>query len=44
MRGDLFSLGIVALQLFHTHEDIKVLYANPDPRYRNYKIDLSLLS
>lgn len=40
MRGDLFSLGMVALQLYYSREDIKALYLNPDPRYRNYKINL----
>ena len=44
MRGDLFSLGLVALQLFDLHEDIGMLYVNPNPVYRNYSFDLSRLN
>ena len=40
MRGDLYSLGLIALQLYYPREDIKALYTNPDPNYRNYKIDI----
>lgn len=44
MRGDLFSLGMVALQLLNLNEDISALYVNPNPVYRNYSIDLQRLS
>lgn len=40
LRGDLFSLGLVALQLYYATENIKSLYSSPDPKYRNYSINL----
>ena len=43
MRGDLFSLGIVALQLLNINQDMSMLYVNPNPTYRNYSIDLQRL-
>ena len=43
MRGDLFSLGLTALQLFDLNEDISMLYVNPNPVYRNFSFDLQRL-
>ena len=44
LRGDLFSLGIVALQLHYPLHDMHALYTNLDPRFCNYKIDLNALA
>ena len=40
----MFSLGLIALQLFDLNEDVSLLYINPNPVYRNYSIDLPRLS
>lgn len=44
LRGDLFSLGFIALQLHDLNEDVSLLYINPNPVYRNYSIDLPRLA
>ena len=44
MRGDLFSLGLVALQMYHYKTDVSGIYKNPDPRFRNYRMDIEELN
>ena len=44
LRGDLFSVGMVALQLVYLDQDVSVLYTNPNPSYRNYTIDFERLN
>ena len=44
IKGDLFSLGLVALQLFYLNQEISMLYVNPNPSYRNYSIDMQRLA
>ena len=38
LRGDLFSLGMLALQLIYLNENVTDLYVNPNPTFRNYTI------
>jgi len=44
LRGDLFSLGMVALQLVYLDQDVSIVYSNPNPSYRNYTIDFERLN
>ena len=42
--ADLFSLGIVALQMYFVGNDMSNLYKNKNPTYCNNSLDVSLLN
>lgn len=42
--ADLFSLGVVALQLCYPMMNIKEIYINKNPRYENNRINFELIN
>jgi len=42
--ADLFSLGVVALQLYYPLMTIKEIYINKNPQYENNKVNFELIN